>query len=146
MQLHTYMLPVLVIAGTTTAVAADMDVSKCPANQQWQNAYNQGDTTAVLALYAPDAIEVTPEGIKVGPAAIKERVEGTLKQLKNAVIIATKCDVGNVFRWSSGTWKAESPQGPAGGFWTAIETKHGGAWKIHNLTYNYLAPPPPAKQ
>ena len=134
----------LVIADTNAVVAADMDVSNCPVNKQWQNAYNKGDADAVVALYAPDAIEVTPEGIKLGLAAIKERVEGSIKQLKNADIVATKCDVDGDFRWSSGTWKAESSQGPAGGFWTALENKRGDAWKMRNLTYN-LTPPPATK-
>jgi ketosteroid isomerase-like protein len=147
MQLTPYILSALgflVIAGTNAVVAADTDVSKCPVNKQWQTAYNKGDADAVVALYAPDAIEVTPEGIKVGLASIKERVEGSIKQLKNADIVATKCDVDGDFRWSSGTWKAESSQGPAGGFWTALETKHGDAWKMRNLTYN-LTPPPATK-
>ena len=65
-------LGVLVIAGTVTAAAAEMDASKCAGNaKQWQAAFNKGDTSAVAGLYTPDAVEVTPSGIQVGPAAVK---------------------------------------------------------------------------
>jgi hypothetical protein len=65
-----------------------MDVSKCPVNKTSEDAYNKGDTAAVAALYTADAIEVTPEGIRVGPAAVKERIEGGINNagMKHAVI------------------------------------------------------------
>jgi hypothetical protein len=68
------------------ALAADMDVSKCPVNKTWQDAYNKGDFAAVAALYTADAIEVTPEGVRVGPAAVKERLEDSITKggMKNA--------------------------------------------------------------
>jgi ketosteroid isomerase-like protein len=149
MQPSAYMLSasgIFAIAGTITAVAAGTDVSKCPANKQWQDAYNKGDAAAVAALYTADAIEVTPEGIRVGPAAVKERVEGSFKagMKKQVVITATKCNVEGATRWSAGDWKNDTTQGPVGGFWTAIEAKNGDAWKIQNLTYN-LTPPPAQK-
>jgi hypothetical protein len=28
-----------------------------------------------------------------------------------------------------------------GGFWTAIEIKEGGGWKLQNLTFNMTPPP-----
>jgi ketosteroid isomerase-like protein len=153
LQLRTSMLPIfcLAMAGTVTARAAETelsetDVSRCPTNKQWQNAYNKGDAMAVADLYALGGIEVTPEGIGEGRAAIKERVQKDLEQekLRNLIIVATKCDVEESFRWSSGRWKADSPHGEMRGFWTAIEAKDGDVWKIHNLTYN-LTPPPAGK-
>jgi ketosteroid isomerase-like protein len=118
-----------------------MDVSKCPVHQQWQDAFNQGKASAVAALYTPDAIEVTPVDIRVGPAAVKERIEAALKEgSKNAVITATKCDIEGDVRWSSGPWKDETAHGPLSGFWTIIEVKNGDSWKIRNVTYS-LTPP-----
>ena len=77
------------------------------ANKTWQDAYNKGDTSAVVALYPADAIEVSPEGIRVGPAAIKERIEREIKAgIKQAVITATKCNVEGSTRWSAGDWKS----------------------------------------
>jgi ketosteroid isomerase-like protein len=133
------------VAIATQALAADMDVSKCPGAKTWQDAYNKGDAAGVAALYTADAIEVTPEGIRTGPAAVKERVEGSFKAgMKHTAITATKCNVEGATRWSAGDWKDDSTQGPVGGFWTAIETKDGNTWKIVNLTYN-LTPPPTNK-
>jgi hypothetical protein len=97
LQLRTWMLPIfwLAMAGTVTATAAETelsetDVSKCPTNQQWQNAYNKGDAMAVADLYALGGIEVTPEAIREGRAAIKERVQKDLEQekLRNLIIVA----------------------------------------------------------
>jgi ketosteroid isomerase-like protein len=137
----------LFAAVAAPASAAEMDVSKCPVNKTWQDAYNKGDAEAVAALYAADAIEVTPEGIRVGPAAVKERVEGQKKAGdKNTVITATKCNIEGSTRWSAGEWKSEPPQGSVSGFWTAIETKDGNTWKMVSLTYNVTMPPPPANK
>lgn len=132
---------ILVIAGTVRAAAAERE---CTSDKQWQDAFNKGDTSAVAALYASDAVEVTPDGIRVGPAAVKERLDGEIKEgwKKDLVIVATKCDSEGAVRWSSGSWKQTSPQGsPVGGFWTAIEVKDGNGWKLQNLTFN-LTPPP----
>jgi ketosteroid isomerase-like protein len=131
---------IFVIAGTVAAAAAEM---KCTGDNQWQEAFNKGDTSAVAALYASDALEVTPGGIRVGPAAVKERLDEEIKEgwKKDLVIVATKCDSEGAVRWSSGSWKQTSPQGPVGGFWTAIEVTDGSRWKLQNLTYN-LTPPP----
>jgi ketosteroid isomerase-like protein len=135
---------IFVVAGTVAAAAAEMDASRCgTGHKQWQDAFNKGDTSAVAALYTSDAVEVTPDGIQVGPAAVKERLDQDIKDgwKKDLVIVATKCDIEGAVRWSSGSWKQTSPQGPAGGFWTAIEVKHRNGWKLQNLTFN-LTPPP----
>ena len=131
------------IAGMTTAIAANADVSSCSDNAPYQEAWNRGDAAAVVAFYAPDGIEVTPDGIKAGQAAIKERIDQAIKQLKNLVIVVTKCDVTTDVKWSSGTWKAESPQGPVGSLFTVIQAKNGDTWKIQNNTFNVPLPPPP---
>lgn len=115
------------VAGTVPAAAAEV---KCPIDNQWQDALNKGDTSAVAALYTS------------GPTAVKERLDESLKEgwKQDLVIVATKCGNEGTVRWSSGSWKRTSPQGPVGGFWTAIEVKDGEGWKIQNLTFN-LAPP-----
>ncbi len=134
---------IFVIAGTVTAAAAEMEASKCGGDKQWQDAFNKGDTSAVAALYTSDAVEVTPTGIQVGPAAVKKRLDESIKQgwKQDLVIVATKCDIEGPVRWSSGLWNQTSPQGPVGGFWTAIEIKNGDGWKMQNLTYNVTPPP-----
>jgi ketosteroid isomerase-like protein len=133
------------IVGTVTAAAAEMDPSKCSTNpKQWQDAFNKGDTSAVAALYTSDAVEVTPAGISgPGPAAVKKRVDQAIKEgAKNdLVIVATKCDIEGAVRWSSGSFKNTSPQGPVTGFWTVIEVKDGDGWKMQNLTFNMTPVP-----
>jgi ketosteroid isomerase-like protein len=84
---------ILVIAGTVTAAAAEMDASKCAGNKQWQDSYNKGNTSAVAALYASDAVEVIPTGILVGPAAVKKYLDDGFKEgwKRDLVTVATKC-------------------------------------------------------
>jgi len=124
------------------AAAASVDVSNCTANKVWLDAYNTGDAAAVAALYTYDAIEVMPGGVRVGAALVKARVEDALKNgVKYADITATKCDIEGDIRISAGDWNARNQQGPAGGFWTAIEKKDGGTWKMINLTANVTPPP-----
>lgn len=135
---------IFVIAGAVAAAAAEIDPSQCTGYKPWEDAFNNGDTGAVAALYTSGAVEVTPDGIVVGPAAVKERLDKGLKQgwKKDLVIVATKCDIEGAVRWSSGSWKQTSPQGSSvGGFWTAIEVKDGNAWKMQNLTFNQTPPP-----
>src|SRR5215831_17314308 len=69
----------------------------------------------------------TPDSIRVGSAAVKERLDEEIKEgwKKDLVIVATKCDSEGAVTWSSGSLKQASPQGPLGGFWTAIEVKGG---------------------
>ena len=97
----------------------------------------------MAALYRSDAVEVTPAGIRLGPAEVKKRLDEAIKEgAKNVVIVATKCDIEGAVRWSSGSWNDTSPQGrPESGFWTLIEVKDGDDWKMQNLTFN-LTPPP----
>jgi len=132
-----------VAAPTATGVAASVDASQCTNAARWQDAYNKKDATAVAALYTANGIEVTPVGIVAGQAAIKNRVDDFINKLewKNADISVAKCDVEGRLRWSTGSWKDDTPQGAVGGFWTAIEVKDGDAWKIQNLTFNMTPPP-----
>ena len=135
---------IFVIVGTVTAAAAEIDASKCSTTpKQWQDAFNKGDTSAVAALYGSDAVEVTPAGIRLGPAAVKERLDEGFKEgnKNDLLIVATKCDIEGAVRWSSGSWNQTSPRGPVSGFWTVIEVKDGLGWKMQNLTFN-LTPPP----
>ena len=98
---------IFLIAGTVTAVAAEVDASKCTVQEPWQEAFNKGDASAVAALYTSDAVEVTRDGIWVGPAAVKERLDEGIKEgwKQDLVIVATKCDnegrVGG--RWGRGS-------------------------------------------
>jgi ketosteroid isomerase-like protein len=133
---------IFAIASTIPEPAAGMDGTGCTIHKEWQDAFNKGDASAVAALYTSSAIEVTPLGIRTGPAAVKERIEESIKEgSKNLEIVATECDPKSAFRWSAGSWNNETPRGPASGFWTMIEVKYGDGWKIQNLTFN-LTPPP----
>lgn len=142
MQCSLLSLSIGFLAIALPAAAANVDVSNCTANKMWLEAYNTGDPAAVAALYTSDAIEVLPGGVRVGPALVKARIEDALKNgVKYADITATKCDVEGDIRISAGNWNAQNQQGMVGGFWTAVEKKDGGTWKMINLTANITPPP-----
>jgi ketosteroid isomerase-like protein len=135
-------LSISLVAIALPAAAANVDASNCPTAKMWLDAYNKGDADGVAALYAPDAIEVMQTGIRVGPAAVKERVENNLKRgVKYAAVTPTKCDIDGDIRIAAGEWNGEMQQEPISGFWTSIERKDGGTWKMINLTANRTPPP-----
>jgi ketosteroid isomerase-like protein len=132
---------------TTPVFAAEMDTSMCPNAKAWQDAFNRGDADGVINLYTSDAIETTPTGIRVGQAAVRERVKDILKAgLKGQSNSVTKCFTDGNLRWSVGEWGVETPQGHGSGFWTSIEAKQGNTWKIANLTWNVTPPPEPTNK
>jgi hypothetical protein len=90
---------------------------------------------------------VTPTGIKIGQAAIKEWVDETLKiSLRQAKSPVTKCIVDGNLRLSVGNWSDEGPQGAhVSGFWSSVETKQGSAWKVSVNMYNMKPPLPTTK-
>ena len=116
----------------TPGHAAPADVSACTIQTIWQDAYNRGDAAAVAALHAPDAIEVTPAGIRAGSAAVKQRVEQSITRngMQSVTINATKCHIDGTSRWSAGDWQGATPHGSVGGFWRQSRRKDEGTWKL----------------
>jgi ketosteroid isomerase-like protein len=138
---------VLVLAALTMSMgfAASAADSKCPMSTNWQDTYNKGSVDGVAAMYAENAVEVTPGGIVDGQAAIKTRIDNLKNKdkLSDVVINTDKCAAGENFRWSAGDWKGTSPQGPMSGYWMSSEMKMNDSWKIITLAFNIT--PPPAK-
>lgn len=144
-QLAKIALAIFLVVMAVPATAANEAAANCPNVKKWQDALNKGDAAAVANLYTPDATEVTPTGIRVGQAAVEQRIEDGIKQgWKNAVITTTICNIEGPIRISAGGWTNHTPQGSARGFWTGIEKKLHNTWKLVNLTFN-MTPPPLAK-
>jgi uncharacterized protein (TIGR02246 family) len=122
--------------------------------KKYDEAMNNNDAAAVAALYTEDAVFVTDTGPLYGRQAIEKQFAEWLKgaHVSNHII---KVDP-NSFRVvgtadkiaSNGEWSetAEPPNGKPfqlKGYWLAIETREGDAWKMW-MSAAYTTPPPPA--
>ena len=117
---------------------------------------NNGDAAGVGALFAEDAVFVTPQGPIFGREAIEKLFEGMFQQGHYSNHL-NKDDQGSPHMigtagnevWRTGEWSF-TLQGKSGdplqlkGYWGAINVREGDTWKIRMLTFN-VTPPPAAE-
>lgn len=105
-------------------------------------AVETGNPAKVQALFAANAVVVTPEGIIQGQQAVAKWIEGGIKPGVHEVVTARTGGMAGGMLMCSGDWQFTlAPGGPVpqiGGHYGATETKEG---VISMLTTNY--PPPP---
>ena len=123
---------------------------------KYVEATNNHDAAAIGALYTDDAIFVTDTGPLYGSQAIEKWHMDLFNgwQPKNRTTTIDPDSVrmlGQDNLTDSGDW-SETGRGnngedvPAKGYWSAILTHQGDAWKICALTWNVTpAPPAPAQ-
>jgi uncharacterized protein (TIGR02246 family) len=123
--------------------------------KKYDEAVDNNDASALVALFTDDAVFVTDGGPIYGRQAIEKwhvdlfqqgqhsNHQGKADQYSPHVIGTDGDEV-----WLNGEW-SETVRGKDGnsihikGFWSAIDTRVGHDWKIRMLTFN-LAPVPPA--
>ena len=148
-------VPVLAIGLALPAVAqqtSDRDARQ--AGESVVQAHNKAtqarDAAGVAALYAENAIMVTPDGPLVGRAAIEKFFAEDFKVFTPE---PAKLDqvimVGDAVRLRTGTWGGvfQSPNGPmpVKGYWTTTDVLDGNTWKIRMETVSMTMPPPPSE-
>jgi uncharacterized protein (TIGR02246 family) len=123
-------------------------------SKKFDEAVNNNDADAITALFTEDAIFVTDTGPLYGLQAIEKQWAEWFKGAHhsnhmskpdpNSVrIVGTADKIGYNGDWS------ETDEPPNGkpfqlkGYWLAIDTREGDAWKIWMLGYN-ITPAPPA--
>jgi uncharacterized protein (TIGR02246 family) len=160
MQMHTRLLSAFILS---TAMAFGAAVPRYSAAQQTSDqaarqagdsvvqAHNKAsqarDARGVAALYAGDAIMVTPDGQLVGRAAIEKFYAESFKAFNPE---PAKLDqvvmIGDSMRLRTGTWGGvfQSPNGPVPvkGYWTTTDVREGNSWKIRMETALPMSPPP----
>jgi ketosteroid isomerase-like protein len=105
--------------------------------QQWQDAFNRADTTAIVALYAPDAVLVPPSGTVLtgGQVAARGAVGELMKDrtLRLSTLgQRTTAHAGHV----QGTWtatrrgQARGPLLASGTYFMVFEQRPGGGVQI----------------
>jgi uncharacterized protein (TIGR02246 family) len=114
--------------------------------ETWDSAANRKDAAAVAALYAEDAMRVTPRGISYGRAAIEKDLAETFKVTSNIADKVEKVQVVGEVVLVTATWSAtlQSKDGPiqARGFWGGVYVRDGDAWKTRLAVINRALPPP----
>ena len=133
-------------------------------DKKYAEATNNNDAAAVAALFAEDAVFVTQDtGLLYGRQAIEKQYAEWFKGahasdhiaksdpnctrfLGTTANVMTGGEPDNVMRggeWSA-TWQAQGQEpNHLKGYWTAIDTREGGDWKIRMLTV-HTTPAPPA--
>jgi uncharacterized protein (TIGR02246 family) len=105
-----------------------------------EEAFNKNDAGAVAALFAEDAVLVTPDGWFFGRQAIEKRYADTFQQWPITTFSGQHCRLNAIDNaaWSVGEyWSTlQSQTGPmfVRAYWSAIYVREGDAWKIRMLT------------
>ena len=124
-------------------------------DKKYDEAQNSNDAAAVAALYTEDAVWVTPQGTIVGREAIEKQYaewfkgahasNHMIKQDPNSArIVGTADKIAIIGEWSQ---TAEPPNGKPfqiKGYYSAIDTREGDAWKIWMSAFNVTPAPAPA--
>ena len=109
--------------------------------KSWMDAYNQKDAAAVANLYAEDAIQVAPNGIKRGRAEIQKNLQATIgtgRRYESITTVDPRID-GNT-GWAIHEWKRVEADN---GFAHVTYARVGNDWKIKVIS---VIPAPPPKK
>jgi uncharacterized protein (TIGR02246 family) len=123
---------------------ADDEAEIRAVSHAWKEAFNSGDTAAVLALYAEDAVLAAP-GVPavLGKAAIREYFQQTIAAFKAAGLTVEDAPLGDLrasgdlgFQWM--TYRISDRSGAvvdAGKLLTLFQRRNG-KWLIVGDTWN----------
>jgi ketosteroid isomerase-like protein len=149
------LVPVVVIGLSAPAVAQALSEQEArkiaqSLDEAQISAEQHHDVTAAGALFAEDAVEVTPSGLASGRAEIEKFLAAGLKDYAP--------DMGKIDRvipisdgviLGAGSWGGtyHGPDGPVHlhGYWAQTLVRDGNTWKIRQEAYNSVPPPPEAK-
>jgi uncharacterized protein (TIGR02246 family) len=153
MMLRLHMIMALLAIMALPAGAQPIsDGSAWQAGESVVQAHNAAtkarDAAGVAALYAEDAIMVTPDGTLSGRDAIEKAYAEDFKVITAEPARLVKVImIGDSVRLRTGTWGGtlQGPNGPVPlkGNWTTTDVRDGSIWKIRMETDNVITPPPP---
>jgi ketosteroid isomerase-like protein len=122
-------------------------------HKKYDDAFDNGDASALAVLYTEDAVEVTDSGLIYGREAIEKHYADVFQKVHFSNHVA-KTDqnfpyiigtAGNEM-WAAGEWSTTIQGqnfGPleAKGYWAAVFGREGDAWKKRWLTWNVTPAP-----
>ena len=149
-----FLMIVPALAISLAAPASAQQVSEQDARQAgqsvldaWNKTAQQKDAAAHAALFTEDAVQVTPQGLVSGRAAIEGRAAEDFKSLRfDPSKLEQAKMIGTEVMLRAGTWSGtyNGPDGPVHlkGYWSDVDVRDGNTWKIRQETYNVTPPPP----
>ncbi len=144
-----YVLPVLMIALSVPAIAADADLKQEieKIGSTYAASFNKQDAAGIAALFAPGGVHVNPAGAR---SDIAQLYEGTFKAGFNheEITVDQVWPLGPDTALAMGQYKitGKNQSGAPieiGGLWTATDVRDGGTWKIRMLSAIPKPPQPP---
>jgi uncharacterized protein (TIGR02246 family) len=140
---------VATLAAPATAVAGDESLKQVVEKLAAAYADNiaKQDPAGIAALYAKDGVLVINTGVQTD---IAKAYEGTFKagfnhdeiKVDSASPLGPDALIANGEFRLTGKNESGAPI-EINGFWTAIDVREGGTWKVRMLTAMPKAPPPP---
>ena len=112
--------------------------------KDYEVAYNHKDAAAVAALYTDDAIEIRPQGVREGRAALEKEYRG---QFENANCHALAITISHYrssgeIGWADGGWTANCGNNPVHGLWSDVTVREEGKLKIPQNSVVFPEPEP----
>ena len=124
-------------------LVSEADYRRCETlRDRFNEARARQDAEAMAAVFAPDAIRVTPDGVLQGRDAIRRNLEGLaaagLRDFTTERTVSRR--EGNLL-FDAGTWRAKLGETPLHGYYSALLSCAGDHQEIIEETTNVAAPP-----
>jgi uncharacterized protein (TIGR02246 family) len=115
------------------------------------NAFNSGNVDETAALWSPDAVDITVNGMVSGKTQMDARIAAEQKMgLKKQDHTIESVQVGKNMAWAAGLYTVTIP-GKDGasteihGAWLQVLKRDSGSWKIQAASFTRFNPTPPTK-
>jgi uncharacterized protein (TIGR02246 family) len=115
------------------------------------NAFNSGNVDETAALWSPDAVDITVNGMVSGKTQMDARIAAEQKMgLKKQDHTIERVQVGKYMAWAAGLYTVTIPgkDGPnteIHGAWLQVLKRDSGSWKIQAASFTRFNAPPPTK-
>jgi uncharacterized protein (TIGR02246 family) len=115
------------------------------------NAFNSGNVDETEALWSPDAVDITVNGMISGKSQMDARIAAEFKMgLKKQDYTIERVQVGKNMAWAAGLYTITIP-GKDGastefhGAWLQVLKRDSGSWKIQGASFTRFNASPPTK-
>ena len=113
-------------------------------------AFNSGNVDETAALWSPDAVDITINGMVSGKTQMDARIAAEFKMGLKLDHTIERVQVGKNMAWAAGPYTVTIP-GKDGasteihGAWLHVLKRDGGSWKIQAASFTRFNAPPPTK-
>jgi len=115
------------------------------------NAFNSGNVDETAALWSPDAVDITVNGMVSGKTQMDARIAAEVKMgLKKQDYTIERVQIGKNMAWAAGPYTITIPVKDSAstaihGAWLLVLKGDSGSWKIQAASFTRFNAPPPTK-